>query len=238
MVHAAAGGTGCLILQACRAAGATVIATSSSPEKQALVAAAGAHHSISYADFPLAVKQITGACGVPNNHNTVSVHLRAAPPTAASFHPCDIRWCRRALRVRRRGPRHVRALPRLLEEARHVRLVRRSLRPGVFPSQRLPLTSSLCLISLQPLPIAPSRLTQGSLFLTRPSLCVLFLTRCSLFVWLAVCLPQPLTRPYASSLQSRARVMHRKCAASSYHQVRLDRRGGSMQPCCARCRAV
>ena len=168
MVHAAAGGTGCLILQACRAAGATgdrlrssralllfdtllprcppsVIATSSSPEKQALVAAAGAHHSISYADFPLAVKQITGACGVPNTHNTVSVHLRAAPPTAAPFHPCDIRWCRRALRVRRRGPRHVRALPRLLEEARHVRLVRRSLRPGVFASLSLPrFVSSRC----------------------------------------------------------------------------------------------
>ena len=38
-----------------------VIATSSSREKQALVAAAGAHHSIPYVDFPAAVKQITGA---------------------------------------------------------------------------------------------------------------------------------------------------------------------------------
>ena len=38
-----------------------VIATSSTAEKQALVAAAGARHSISYVDFPAAVKQITGA---------------------------------------------------------------------------------------------------------------------------------------------------------------------------------
>ena len=87
LVHAAAGGTGSLVLQSCKAAGATgalpsppsfssqveshrrtpalpVIATSSTTEKQALVSAAGAQHSISYADFPAAVKRITGAARV------------------------------------------------------------------------------------------------------------------------------------------------------------------------------
>lgn len=129
LVHAAAGGTGSLILQACGAAGATVIATSSTPEKQALVAAAGqrmaaicnggAVHSISYQDFPATVKQITGGAGVHAAFDGVG------KDTFEHSLAC----------LRKRG---------------------------------------VCVLfgaaSGQPAPIAPSRLTQGSLFLTRPSL--------------------------------------------------------------------
>jgi NADPH2:quinone reductase len=48
LVHAGAGGMGLLLCQMARAAGATVIATTSSEEKDALARAAGAHETLRY----------------------------------------------------------------------------------------------------------------------------------------------------------------------------------------------
>lgn len=50
LVHAAAGGTGLLLCQMARAAGARVIATTSSEEKDALAREAGAHETLRYSD--------------------------------------------------------------------------------------------------------------------------------------------------------------------------------------------
>lgn len=66
LVHAAAGGVGLLLCQMAKAAGATVIGTTSTPEKAALARAAGAHEVILYTeqDFLEEVKRITGGAGV------------------------------------------------------------------------------------------------------------------------------------------------------------------------------
>ncbi len=50
LVHAGAGGMGLLLCQMARAAGATVIATTSSDEKDALARDAGAHETLRYSD--------------------------------------------------------------------------------------------------------------------------------------------------------------------------------------------
>jgi NADPH2:quinone reductase len=50
LVHAGAGGMGLLLCQMARAAGATVIATTSSEEKDALAREAGAHETLRYSD--------------------------------------------------------------------------------------------------------------------------------------------------------------------------------------------
>lgn len=66
LVHAAAGGVGLLLCQMAKAAGATVIGTTSTAEKAALARAAGADEVILYTqqDFLQEVKRITGGAGV------------------------------------------------------------------------------------------------------------------------------------------------------------------------------
>ncbi len=66
LVHAAAGGTGQLVVQMAKMRGATVIATVGSAEKVALAKAAGADHVILYneQDFAVESKALTGGKGV------------------------------------------------------------------------------------------------------------------------------------------------------------------------------
>jgi NADPH2:quinone reductase len=54
LVHAAAGGTGLLLVQLLKAAGATVVGTCSTAEKEALVRGAGADHVIRYTECEFA----------------------------------------------------------------------------------------------------------------------------------------------------------------------------------------
>ncbi len=63
LIHAAAGGTGRLLVQMAKRAGAEVFATVGSPEKAALADAAGADHVINYTttDFGDAIREITGS---------------------------------------------------------------------------------------------------------------------------------------------------------------------------------
>ncbi|WP_182873746.1 quinone oxidoreductase family protein [Microbispora sp. H10670] len=61
LVHAAAGGMGLLLVQMAKLRGARVIGTVSSAEKEKLARQAGADDVIGYADFPEAVKEITGS---------------------------------------------------------------------------------------------------------------------------------------------------------------------------------
>jgi NADPH2:quinone reductase len=66
LVHAAAGGTGSLIVQMAKVAGARVIGTVSSAKKAAQAEAAGCDHIINYKreDFAAEVKKLTGGRGV------------------------------------------------------------------------------------------------------------------------------------------------------------------------------
>jgi NADPH2:quinone reductase len=66
LVHAAAGGTGLLLVQLAKMRGARVIGTVSSAKKAEIVKAAGADGTINYAqcDFPAEVKKMTGGAGV------------------------------------------------------------------------------------------------------------------------------------------------------------------------------
>jgi NADPH2:quinone reductase len=66
LIHAAAGGVGRLLVQACKHLGAVVIGTASTPEKIAIALEAGADHMINYAtkDFLEEVKRITSNEGV------------------------------------------------------------------------------------------------------------------------------------------------------------------------------
>jgi len=65
LVHAGAGGMGLLLCQMARAAGATVIATTSSEEKDALAREAGAHETLRYgSDLADRVRTLTGGEGV------------------------------------------------------------------------------------------------------------------------------------------------------------------------------
>jgi len=61
LIHAAAGGTGSILVQWARSLGATVIGTAGSPEKVKLAKKHGCHHVIDYSkeDFPTRVKEIT-----------------------------------------------------------------------------------------------------------------------------------------------------------------------------------
>ena len=65
LVHAAAGGTGLLLVQMLKAAGATVIGTCSTDEKAALAREAGCDHVVRYTseDVADAVRRITGGEG-------------------------------------------------------------------------------------------------------------------------------------------------------------------------------
>jgi NADPH2:quinone reductase len=66
LVHAAAGGTGTLIVQMAKIAGARVIGTVSNAKKAAQAEATGCDHVINYKreDFAAGVKQLTGGRGV------------------------------------------------------------------------------------------------------------------------------------------------------------------------------
>lgn len=65
LLHAAAGGTGQLVVQMAKMRGATVIGTCSTEEKAALVKEAGADHAVIYTqeDFEEEVKKITDGAG-------------------------------------------------------------------------------------------------------------------------------------------------------------------------------
>ena len=73
LVHAAAGGVGLLLVQMLRAAGAEVIATCSTAEKEELARQAGATHVIRYTDedFSAAVRRLTGDRGVDVVYDSV-----------------------------------------------------------------------------------------------------------------------------------------------------------------------
>lgn len=73
LVHAAAGGTGSILAQMARHAGATVIATVGSQEKADYVSELGIEHVIIYTqtDFEAEVKRITGGAGVDVVYDSV-----------------------------------------------------------------------------------------------------------------------------------------------------------------------
>jgi NADPH2:quinone reductase len=73
LVHAAAGGTGLLLVQLLKAAGATVIGTCSTAEKEALVRAAGADHVIRYSEteFAPALREWTKGRGADVVYDSV-----------------------------------------------------------------------------------------------------------------------------------------------------------------------
>ena len=73
LVHAAAGGAGLLTVQLLARAGATVIGTCSTPEKEALARAAGCTHVVRYTetDFAKEVKRITEGRGVDVVYDSV-----------------------------------------------------------------------------------------------------------------------------------------------------------------------
>lgn len=73
LVHAAAGGTGRLIVQLAKARGARVFGTVSSPEKAAIAAAAGADHAIDYSKsaFDAEIKDLTAGAGVDVVYDSV-----------------------------------------------------------------------------------------------------------------------------------------------------------------------
>lgn len=73
LIHAAAGGTGLLLVQMAKIVGATVIGTVSTEEKAQLAKDHGADHIILYTqtDFADAVKQITGGRGVEVVYDSV-----------------------------------------------------------------------------------------------------------------------------------------------------------------------
>jgi NADPH2:quinone reductase len=73
LVHAAAGGAGLLVVQMAKLAGARVIGTVSTPEKEQLAREAGADHVIRYreTDFEAAVKELTGGRGVEVVYDSV-----------------------------------------------------------------------------------------------------------------------------------------------------------------------
>ena len=71
LIHAAAGGTGLLLVQIAKHRGARVIATVSTPEKAALARAAGADEVLSYDDVPTEVRRLTGGRGVDVVYDSV-----------------------------------------------------------------------------------------------------------------------------------------------------------------------
>jgi len=64
LVHAAAGGTGMLLVQMAKMQGANVIGTASSPEKREQALRVGADAVVGYEDFTAEVKRFTGGHGV------------------------------------------------------------------------------------------------------------------------------------------------------------------------------
>lgn len=73
LIHAAAGGTGSLLVQLAKRCGATVIGTTSTAEKAALARESGADEIILYTetDFEAALKELTGGQGVDVVYDSV-----------------------------------------------------------------------------------------------------------------------------------------------------------------------
>lgn len=73
LIHAAAGGTGRLLVQVAKRQGARVLATVGTPEKAALARSAGADEIILYGeeDFEARVKELTGGKGVDVAYDSV-----------------------------------------------------------------------------------------------------------------------------------------------------------------------
>jgi NADPH2:quinone reductase len=73
LVHAAAGGTGLLLVQTLKRAGAVVIGTTSTPEKEKLAREAGADHVILYGDrdFSEEARRLSGGSGVDVVYDSV-----------------------------------------------------------------------------------------------------------------------------------------------------------------------
>lgn len=71
VVHAAAGGTGQLVVQMAKLRGARVLATASTPEKQALARGLGADEVFGYEDFVEGVKAATGGKGADAVYDSV-----------------------------------------------------------------------------------------------------------------------------------------------------------------------
>ncbi|MCE2403823.1 MAG: quinone oxidoreductase [Dehalococcoidia bacterium] len=73
LVHAGAGGTGALLVQMAKRAGARVFTTVSTDEKAAIAREAGADHVIIYTrdDFEEAVKEVTGGAGLQVVYDSV-----------------------------------------------------------------------------------------------------------------------------------------------------------------------
>lgn len=92
LVHAGAGGVGLLLTQLAVAAGARVITTVSTPEKEALSRAAGASHVVRYdrmtditAELPATVRELTGGHGVHTVYDGVGASTFEA--SLASLRP-------------------------------------------------------------------------------------------------------------------------------------------------------
>ncbi|WP_417235391.1 quinone oxidoreductase family protein [Arthrobacter sp.] len=64
LTYAGAGGVGQLLIQLLKLRGATVITTTSTPEKAAIARAAGADHVLAYDEVPDRVRELTGGRGV------------------------------------------------------------------------------------------------------------------------------------------------------------------------------
>jgi NADPH2:quinone reductase len=64
LTYAGAGGVGLLLIQLLKLRGATVITTTSTPEKAELARAAGADHVLGYDGVPARVRELTGGHGV------------------------------------------------------------------------------------------------------------------------------------------------------------------------------
>lgn len=75
LVHAAAGGTGALLVQIAKLRGARVIGTVSTAEKERIALAAGADEAVRYTevDFAEAVRDLTGGDGVEVVYDSVGV---------------------------------------------------------------------------------------------------------------------------------------------------------------------
>ena len=75
LIHAGAGGVGLLLIQMCKAKGATVLTTVSTEEKEAVARGAGADHVIRYTqvDFELAARNIVGAAGIDVIYDAVGL---------------------------------------------------------------------------------------------------------------------------------------------------------------------
>lgn len=71
VVHAAAGGVGLLLCQLASRRGARVIATASTPQKQAHARGVGAEHAVPYAEMLTEVRRLTGGRGVQVVYDSV-----------------------------------------------------------------------------------------------------------------------------------------------------------------------